>query len=112
MGQLYSVLKKMNLADDTLLVVTAIMARPLVSTVGRCISLQFMMCELRIPLLIVNERLFPHQSTISSLGSQIGTSPRPFLICWGCPYPSSGKATVCLTDLPPAFTSSHHLVLR
>ena len=85
-GQLYSVLKKMNLADDTLLVVTGDHGEAF-GEHGRTLHFSSVYdVELRIPLLIVNERLFPHQSTISSLGSQIDIAPT-LLDLLGLPVP-------------------------
>lgn len=86
-GHLYSALKQMDLADDTLLIITGDHGEAF-GEHGRTLHFSSVYdVELRIPLLIINERLFPHQSTIDSLGIQIDIAPT-LLDLLGLPAPA------------------------
>ena len=111
-GHLYSALKQMDLADDTLLIITGDHGEAF-GEHGRTLHFSSVYdVELHIPLLIINERR-SRVNRPSTAWVHRSTSPRPCLICWGCLHRRSGRATVCLTrTVPTAFTFSHRLVLR
>ena len=98
-GQLAHALAEMGLADSTLLVITGDHGEAFGEHGQLIHGFTVYDEEVRVPLLIVNPKLFPHQVVVNSLGSQIDIAPT-LLGMLGYPEPSLWQGRSLLTDLP------------
>jgi arylsulfatase A-like enzyme len=98
-GQLARALKEMKLADSTLLVITGDHGEAF-GEHGR-VAHGFTVYdeETRVPLLIVNPLLFPHQVVVNSLGSQVDIAPT-LLSLLGYPEPPQWQGVNLLAANP------------
>jgi arylsulfatase A-like enzyme len=74
-GQLAQLLKQLNLSDDTLLVVTGDHGEAFGEYGQRTYGFSVYDEEVRIPLIILNPRIFSHRETIRVPGRQIDIAP-------------------------------------
>lgn len=98
-GQLAHALEEMKLADDTLLVITGDHGEAFRDHGQLIHGFTVYDEEVRVPLLIVNPKLFPRPVLVTSLGSQIDIAPT-LLGMLGYSEPSLWQGRSLLTELP------------